>query len=89
LSDGFFLADKAPADIRPMVVDGTLSPDLKLTPVFNNQPILSVKGKRETAGPQGFEGFKLDPSDFDRREGAATESITFPAAGIILHRVVN
>jgi hypothetical protein len=84
-----FLADKPSANIRSIPVDDALSPHLKFTSVFDNQLIMTVKGKGEATGPQGLEGFIFRPGQIDGGKGAAAKAVTLPAAQIIVHRSVQ
>jgi len=89
LAGYFFLADKPPADIRPVTVDGALPLGLKLAAVFDNQAVMAAEGKVETAGTKGFEGFKLGPGKVDCRKGSTAESIASLATRIVIYGMVQ
>jgi hypothetical protein len=56
-------ADKASANIRPLVVDGAYSFKKEFAAVFNNQLTTAGQGEVEAVGAQGLQFGILTPGD--------------------------
>ncbi len=82
-------ADKTPADVRPVAVNGTTVVDLEFAAVFDDQFMPAGKGEIETVGPQGQQPVVFVPSDVYGGERAAAIGAAFPAAFQIADGVIQ
>jgi len=73
-------ADKASADIRPLVVDGTPGIGKKFAAVFDDQFTAAGKGEVETVSAQISEPDILAPGDVHGGKHTTAISIALPAA---------
>jgi hypothetical protein len=87
---GITQADKTPADVRPVAVNGTKVVHLEFAAVFDDQFMPAGQGEIETVGPQGQQPVVFAPGDVYVGKRAAAFAAAFPAAfqmadGVIQH----
>jgi len=82
-------AEKAPADVRAVLVNGAVTRVKELAAIFDDEPVLAGEGEMKAGGTQGAQLLVFGPGEGDGGKRTTAGTIAIPAAPVVIDRMVE